>query len=105
MKALLGGFSEGFCSVMDKGWREDLHDCEDNVRLIFDRGESYRRDHYDHEVKCLEVISIRARVAKTVIIPNLQKSPEHWREPECVEARSRLGIARSCQASQRRRRY
>jgi len=39
-----------------RGW--DIHDGEDDVRLIFDGGESYGRDHHDHEVEGLACISV-----------------------------------------------
>ncbi len=48
--------------------RGDVHDGEDDVGLVLDGGESYGRDHYDHEVECLDLISVRPRVAKMAIV-------------------------------------
>ncbi len=37
-----------------------LHDGKDNVCLIFDGCESHRCDHYDHEIECLDLVSLDA---------------------------------------------
>lgn len=37
-----------------------LHDGEDNVSLVLDRCESYRCNHYDHEVECLDLVTLDA---------------------------------------------
>lgn len=65
MQALLWDSSLWLCAVMGKGVeRGDLHDCEDDVRLILDRGKSYGRNHHDHEVECLAWISMLAMIPK-----------------------------------------
>ncbi len=53
---------------MVMGGEGDVHDGEDDVGLVLDGGESYGRDHYDHEVECLNLISVRPRVAKMAIV-------------------------------------
>ena len=37
-----------------------LHDGKNHVSLIFDGCKSHRCDHYDHEVECLDVVSLDA---------------------------------------------
>ena len=37
-----------------------LHDGEDNVSLVFDRCESYRCNHHNHEVECLDLVTLDA---------------------------------------------
>ena len=37
-----------------------LHDSKDNVSLILDGCESHRCDHYDHEIECLDLVSLDA---------------------------------------------
>ena len=46
--------------VKGKNQNGVLHDGENNISLIFDGCESHRRDHYDHEVECLNFVSLDA---------------------------------------------
>lgn len=38
-----------------------LHDSKDDVSLVFDGCESHWCDHYDHEVECLNLVSLDAK--------------------------------------------
>ena len=34
-----------------------LHDGKNNISLVFDGCEGYRRNHYDHKIECLAPVS------------------------------------------------
>ena len=44
-----------------EGERVVLLNGENNISLIFDRRESHRGNHHDHEVECLDLVSLNAQ--------------------------------------------
>ena len=103
---IMGGLSRGREFELEVG----LHDGKNNVCFVFNGGESYRCDHYDHEVECPDLllawIDTRIRPEGYIkYIPNWQTSTTRLRVPEYARVQSQQDIAKSYRAIRLQKKY
>ena len=83
-----------------------LHYGKDDVGLVFDGCESHRCDHHDHEIECLNLVSVDGQPMEPKTMkytPSWQTSTRHLRVLEYGGVRSQRGITKSYRAIQLRR--
>lgn len=59
------GMMRGMCGSRKDELDVVLHDGKNNVSLVLDGCKSHRRDHYDHEVEGLDLVSLDERRIRT----------------------------------------
>ena len=61
-----------------------LHNSENNISLIPNRSKSHRRDHNNHEIKCLNIINISLDTSETLSLSLSLSKHSKARGNECV---------------------